>query len=88
MLKIHVDGELMFRYWPPECVVYNVSSGSSHVLDTLTAELLEGIQKTAMSNTEVHAFFVNKFVNYDDKEIEQHIDDMVSNLQKIFLIKK
>lgn len=87
MLKIHVDGELLFRYWPPECVVYNISTSSSHVLDILTAEFLEKIQNSAMTKTEVHVFFVNKFVNYNDEEIERHINDLVSNLQKIYLIK-
>jgi hypothetical protein len=87
MLKLTADCDLMFRYWPPECVVYNVSNSSSHVLDTSTAEFLEKIQQCEMYEKEVQEFFAKKFVNSNAEEIERHVDDVVANLQKTNLLK-
>lgn len=87
MLKISIEGELLFRFWSPEYVVYNVSTSNSHVLDSITADFLLEVQKNALTKTEANTFFANRLVNNSVQQIENHVDNIISDLQKIYLIK-
>ena len=84
--RVPVDGTLPLRDWNGDYVVYNPLTGSTHVLDIVTGEVLKAIIAGPATTQEL-CRHVAVFLDVpNDSQAADHVDEMLAALDELGLI--
>lgn len=77
---------LKLKSWNEEAVVYNISTGETHLLGALAAELLASLQRAPATTDELIASLTTSFHLDDVEELEAQVADVLEDLRALTLI--
>ena len=80
------DGELELRYWDGDYVVYNALTGSTHVLDIVTGEVLMAISSGRGRVSELCRCVADFLEVPNDPGIAQKVLEILAQLDELGLI--
>jgi len=86
--KIAAAAPLPMRCWDGDYVVYNPSSGDTHVLDIVTGEVLKAIVAGATLRAELRARFAAFLEVPADARLDAQLDVVLAALEGIGLIEQ
>lgn len=78
--------ELRWRSWNDEYVVYNSGSGDTHLLDLLSAEILEKIEEVPASSRALEDWVAGRVAADSIPEISGYVSDLLLQLHSLALI--
>jgi PqqD family protein of HPr-rel-A system len=79
-------GELLWRQWEGETVVFNVSSGNTHLMSTTAVEVLRLIKKDALTAEEISRRLMTSAGDSCDEEVVTNVENLLRNLDHLGLI--
>lgn len=85
MWRVVPGQSLVFREWDDEAVLYNDLSGSTHLLDAATLDLLHALRAGPADAAALAAHLADQFDAGDD-DLSALIDDMLASLAKFDLV--
>lgn len=84
--RLPQGGMLKLKSWNEEAVVYNISTGETHLLGALAAELLASLQRAPATTDELIASLTTSFHLDDVEELEAQVADVLEDLRALTLI--
>lgn len=86
VLRLTALTQLHWRRWNDEWTVFDVGSGQTHLMDTLTAVTLMFLEKNAMDEDELISLIAQKFLFPLDIKLSNTIKDIIERLINIDLV--
>ena len=80
------SGELSLRYWEGDYVVYNPLTGSTHVLDIVTGEVLKAISAGRGRASELCRCVAEFLEVPNDAGVADHVREILAQLDELGLI--
>jgi PqqD family protein of HPr-rel-A system len=77
---------LLWKTWGEECIVFNESSGNTHLLNPTAAKILSIVQSQPSSAEEICLKIASESELNADKKILQGIDAVLETLDNLGLI--
>ena len=77
---------LLWQSWEDESVVYNSTSGSTHLLDLVAAETLKILEKKSATLPELVEMLASSFKIEPNAELFRHLEKLVLELKKLELL--
>lgn len=84
--RVPVDGMLPLRDWDGDCVVYNPLTGSTHVLDIVTGEVLKAIMAAPATSGELCRRVAEFLEVPNDVRTAENVDAVLAALDELGLI--
>ena len=84
--KISGGEELLLRYWEGDYVVYNPLSGSTHVLDILTGEVLKAIRAGRGRTSDLCQRTAEFLEVPNDAGVADNVHEILAQLDELGLI--
>jgi PqqD family protein of HPr-rel-A system len=78
--------ELLWREWDGEAIVYGKSSGSTHLLNPMAAEVLRIIETKAKTPLEISHQLASRANVSVDTEVINKVETLLANLDHLGLI--
>jgi PqqD family protein of HPr-rel-A system len=82
------DAVLLYRRWDEECVVYDDRAGSTHLLSTLAAELLEYLAIAPAQASQATAYVARVLGCSPTDEIGQAVTRALFELEHLGLLER
>lgn len=79
-------GQLRFRFWDDECVVYHVPSGDTHLLDRASGEALKLLEEHPSGTAELARRVAQRLELPDDELLAARIGRVLEELGRLDLI--
>jgi len=73
---------LRWRFWGEQYVVYDLASGSTHMLDALSGDILLRLYQSPLTKSEL----IEMIVASSDAESESFLDEFISSLKRLELL--
>jgi PqqD family protein of HPr-rel-A system len=77
---------LHWQSWEDESVIYNSTSGSTHLLDLVAAETLKILEKEPATVPELVEMVASSFKIDPNDELSRHLEKLVLELEKLELL--
>jgi PqqD family protein of HPr-rel-A system len=84
--RIWSGGEIAFRYWDGDYVVYNSLTGSTHVLDVVAGEVLEAIRAGRGQGSELCRCVADFLEVPNDAAVADNVRKILAQLDEFGLI--
>ena len=78
--------ELLWREWDGENIVFNVSSGNTHLLQPTAVDVLRLLEKETLSAEEISERLISMVGVSSDEEIVKNVETLLMNLDHLGLI--
>ena len=72
--------------WDDDYVIYDQLSGDTHLLDSVSGELIRALSEGAMSRTELLKKLNELLDAPSEMDMENYLDDFIARFQKLGLL--
>ena len=81
------SSELLWRAWDdPECVVYHIPSGNTHLLNLVAAQALHALEREALDSNELVERVASSLEALPDDTLPEHIEKLLVQFDELGLI--
>jgi PqqD family protein of HPr-rel-A system len=77
---------LLWKQWGDECIVYNVTSGNTHLVNATVAKVLRRLDQQPGTLRELSEYLASEFDIDSDQEVIQHLEQLINHLDELGLI--
>ena len=74
------------RVWGDEFLVYNAGSGDTHLLDSLSAKVLEALEESSLSTSQLAELLRVKAGSGSEQDLSFHLSGLLPKLHDLGLI--
>jgi PqqD family protein of HPr-rel-A system len=78
---------LLWKQWLDELVVYNLTSGNTHVINPIAAKILRQLELQPSTPTQLAENVASEFDLESDQEVVGHVERLIGDFDELGLVK-